>query len=76
MSNNADPYRRMNMDVDMDFDMDLDCCGIPNGQPGIAEAGRQLFDPMLAIASGRRSRSEEHGPGDIAFLPCQTWAAR
>jgi altronate hydrolase len=76
LTNNADPYWRMNMNMNMDMDMDLDCGGIPNGQPGIAEAGRHLFDCMLAIASGRRSRSEEHGPGDIAFLSCRTWAAR
>ncbi|MFL6718784.1 MAG: altronate hydrolase [Burkholderiaceae bacterium] len=53
------------------MDMDFDCGVILNCQPGIAGAGRQLFDPMLATASGRRGGSEQRGLGDNAFLPWQ-----
>lgn len=56
--------------MNMNFDHD----GILNGQLGIAEAGRQLFDLMLATASGRRSRSKEHGLGGNEFLPWQIGA--
>jgi altronate hydrolase len=68
LATNSTLFRRMNMD------MDFNCGGIIDGELGIAEAGRQLFDLMLATASGRRSRSEEHGMGDNEFLPWQIGA--
>ena len=57
--------------MDMNFNF-----GIIDGELGIAEAGRQLFDPMPAAASGRRSKSEAHGTDDNAFVPWQIGAAR
>ncbi|HEX8884612.1 MAG TPA: UxaA family hydrolase, partial [Noviherbaspirillum sp.] len=68
LATNSTLFRRMNMD------MDFNCGGIIDGELGIAEAGRQLFDLMLATASGRRSKSEEHGMGDNEFLPWQIGA--
>jgi altronate hydrolase len=68
LATNSTLFQRMNMD------MDFNCGGIIDGELGIAEAGRQLFDLMLATASGRRSKSEEHGMGDNEFLPWQIGA--
>ena len=68
LASNSPLFRRMSMD------MDFDCGGIVDGTTSIAEAGRQLFDLMLATASGQRSRSEEHGMGDNEFLPWQLGA--
>ena len=58
----------------MNMDMDFDCGVILNRQPGIAGAGRQPFDPMLATASGRRGGNERHGLGDNALPPWQIGA--
>lgn len=66
---NSTLFQRIDMDMNFNF-------GIIDGELGIAEAGRQLFDPMPAAASGRRSMSEAHGTDDDAFLPWQIGAAR
>jgi altronate hydrolase len=58
----------------MNMDMDFDCGGIIDGGLTVADAGQQLFELMLATASGRRSKSEEHGLGDNEFLPWQIGA--
>jgi altronate hydrolase len=68
LATNSALFRRMNMD------MDFDCGGILDGELTIAEAGQRFFELMLATASGRRSRSEEHGMGDNEFLPWQIGA--
>jgi altronate hydrolase len=68
LASNSPLFKRMSMD------MDFDCGGIVDGQVSIAEAGRQLFELMLATASGQRSKSEEHGMGDNEFLPWQLGA--
>ena len=68
LATNSALFRRMSMD------MDFDCGGILDGEFSIAEAGRRLFALMLDTASGRRSRSEEHGMGDNEFLPWQIGA--
>lgn len=70
LATNSTLFQRINMNMDMD----INCGGIIDGELGIAEAGRQLFDLMLATASGRRSKSEEHGMGDNEFLPWQIGA--
>lgn len=62
---NSTLFRSMNMD------MDFNCGGIIAGEPGIAKANKQLFKPMLATVSGRRSSRNAHGLGDNAFLPWQ-----
>ena len=55
----------------MSDDMDVDCGGIVDGSDTVAEAGERIFSELLAVASGRRTRSEEHGYGDDAFVPWQ-----
>ncbi|MDY7579005.1 altronate dehydratase family protein [Herbaspirillum sp. RTI4] len=68
LATNSALFRHMRMD------MDFDCGGIVDGELSIADAGRQLFELILATASGQYSKSEEHGLGDNEFLPWQVGA--
>jgi altronate hydrolase len=55
-------------------DMDLNCGPILAGQKSIEEVGAELFQLMLDVASGKRSRSEIHGYGQNEFVPWQIGA--
>jgi len=55
-------YRRM------EDDMDIDCGIMLNGVP-LADIGRTIFDRVLAVASGVRTRSEQQGLGEAEFVP-------
>lgn len=55
-------------------DIDLDCGGIVEGSETVDEAGERIFRLMLATASGRRTKSEEHGYGQNEFVPWQLGA--
>ncbi|MCP3910740.1 MAG: altronate dehydratase [Actinomycetia bacterium] len=57
----------------MEQDMDLDCGGILDGQP-VEAVGQHIFELVLATASGRRSKSELLGFGDLEFTPWQIGA--
>jgi len=52
-------------------DMDLNCGEVLDGTKTITELGATLFQLMLDTASGRRSRSEQHGYGQQEFVPWQ-----
>jgi altronate hydrolase len=52
-------------------DMDLNCGEILEGSKTIDELGAELFQLMLDTASGKRSRSEQHGYGQNEFVPWQ-----
>lgn len=52
-------------------DMDLNCGQILEGRQTIEQMGAQLFDRLLRLASGERSRSELHGYGQQEFVPWQ-----
>jgi altronate hydrolase len=67
LATNSDVYHRM---ID---DMDIDCGDILDGV-SIAEKGREIFEKILAVASGERSKSELLGYGDAEFLPWQIGA--
>jgi altronate hydrolase len=60
-------YQRM---VD---DMDINCGDILEGV-SLADKGQEIFDEVLAVASGRKSKSEELGYGDNEFVPWQIGA--
>jgi altronate hydrolase len=55
-------------------DMDINCGVIADGQAGVAEVGRKIFDLVLAVASGRATASELLGFGDEEFTPWQLGA--
>ncbi|HET6486509.1 MAG TPA: altronate dehydratase family protein [Spirochaetia bacterium] len=62
LATTTDLYRRM------EPDMDVDCGVILDGTP-LASVGAAIFDRILAVASGERTKSEEQGLGEDEFVP-------
>ena len=62
LATNSEIYRRM---ID---DMDINCGDVLDGV-SIEEKGREIFEMILRVASGERSKSEELGYGDAEFVP-------
>ena len=62
LATNTDIYRRM---ID---DMDIDCGEVLDGV-SIADKGREIFEALLRVASGERTKSEQLGYGDVEFVP-------
>jgi altronate hydrolase len=54
----------------MEGDMDIDAGVILDGTP-VEDVGRQIFETILAVASGERTKSERHGVGEEEFAPWQ-----
>jgi altronate hydrolase len=50
-------------------DMDLNCGVILDGEATVQEMGKVIFEYMLRIASGDKSKSELLGLGDHEFVP-------
>jgi altronate hydrolase len=67
LATNTPMYERMVEDMDIN-------CGDILGGVMVEEKGRQIFDEILAVASGKRSKSEELGYGDNEFVPWQVGA--
>jgi altronate hydrolase len=63
LSTNTDLYRRMS------GDMDVDCGRILSEGVSIEEMGHDVFELIVATASGRRSKSEEFNFGDEEIQP-------
>ncbi len=55
----------------MTGDMDIDCGTILDGA-SIEDVGRQILDEIVAVASGKPTKSELLGMGDEEFVPWQT----
>jgi altronate hydrolase len=53
--------------------MDINCGDILDGVT-IEEKGREIFEKVIAVASGEKSKSEELGYGDNEFVPWQIGA--
>jgi altronate hydrolase len=53
-------------------DLDINCGGISEGTETVEQAGARIFQAILDTASGRKTRSEEHGYGQNEFVPWQT----
>jgi altronate hydrolase len=58
----------------MTDDMDFDCGPVIEGGASVTELGEALFEEILAVASGRPTKSEEFGFGDEEFVPWQLGA--
>ena len=58
----------------MQDDMDIDCGGIAEGLTTVQERGREIFERVLRVASGEKSKSEALGYGDNEFAPWQLGA--
>ena len=54
---------------DMEEDMDVNCGVILEGTPPPA-VGRQIFEEIITVASGKRTKSELSGVGEEEFAPC------
>jgi altronate hydrolase len=54
-------------------DMDVNCGDIVDGVT-IDEKGLQIFEAILAVASGQRTKSEALGYDDAAVVPWQVGA--
>jgi arabinonate dehydratase len=55
-------------------DMDLDCGTIVTGSETVEQAGRRIFETILAVASGERTLSEQQDYGHNEFVPWQVGA--
>ena len=67
LATNHDIYRRM-----LD-DMDINCGDILDGV-SIEEKGQEIFEVILRVASGEKTKSELLGYGDNEFVPWQIGA--
>ena len=54
--------------VRMEDDMDIDAGVIFNGVP-IADVGKQIFEALVAVAGGQKTKSEEQGLGEDEYAP-------
>jgi altronate hydrolase len=65
LASNTPMFRRL------EGDMDINCGVIVDGESSVQEVGHQIFEEILRVASGRRTKSEELGLGDNEFVPWQ-----
>ena len=62
IATNSPMYHHMQDDMDINAGVILD--GV-----SVAEVGRQIFEEILAVASGKKTKSEQHGVGEEEFAP-------
>ena len=68
LSTNTSMYRRMLGDID------LDCGDIIEDGVTLEEKGKQIFEQIVRVASGQKTKSEELGFGGSEFVPWQIGA--
>jgi altronate hydrolase len=68
VASTSELYRRMSED------MDFDCGPVLDGEATVKELGHALFEQIIAVASGRPTKSEEFGFGEEEFNPWQLGA--
>jgi altronate hydrolase len=68
IATNSAMYHRM---VD---DMDINAGTIVDGEETIEQVGERIFDLVVRVAGGEKSKSEELGMGDNEFVPWQIGA--
>jgi arabinonate dehydratase len=54
-------------------DMDINCGDILDGV-SVEQKGQEIFEKVLRVASGERTKSEDLGYGDLEFVPWQIGA--
>jgi len=67
LATNSDMYARMSED------MDINCGDVIEGV-SLEQKGKEIFDKVLKVASGERTKSEGLGYGDLEFVPWQVGA--
>ncbi len=55
----------------MPDDMDINCGAIAEGTETVEQCGDRIFEAILRVASGERTKSEQMGFGDDEFAPWQ-----
>jgi altronate hydrolase len=68
LATNSNLYKRMT------DDMDINCGTIVDGTETVQECGARIFDLILRVASGERTKSEQLGFGADEFAPWQLGA--
>ena len=68
LATNSAMYRRM------EEDMDIDCGVVLSEGVSIEDLGERIFQRILAVASGARTKSEALGFGEDEFVPWQIGA--
>jgi altronate hydrolase len=68
LATNTAMFRRL------EEDMDVNCGEIVDGTATVAEMGERIFRLVLETASGRPTKSEALGFGDLEFIPWQIGA--
>ena len=63
LATNTAMFRRM------EDDMDINCGTVLDGEESVAECGARIFDQMLRVAGGERTRSEGWDAGGAEFAP-------
>ncbi|MGP6087945.1 UxaA family hydrolase [Antarctobacter jejuensis] len=63
LASNSPMYQKMT------GDMDINCGAVIDGDKTLDAMGQEIFDQILAIASGRKSKSEALGVGAEEFAP-------
>ncbi|NGM23574.1 altronate dehydratase [Roseomonas stagni] len=63
LATNSAMYERMSED------MDINCGGIVTGEESVAECGQRIFELILRVASGERTKSEAYDFGGAEFAP-------
>jgi len=58
----------------MSEDMDINCGDIVTADVSIADKGREIFEALIATASGQHTKSEDLGFGAAEFVPWQIGA--
>ena len=53
----------------MNEDMDLNCGKVLDGEVTLEQNGQEIFEEILAVASGKKTKSELLGYGDNEFIP-------
>ncbi len=58
----------------MEEDIDINCGTILDGHETVQEAGERIFQHILRVASGERTKSEQYDAGSAEFAPWQIGA--
>jgi len=68
LATNSEMYGRMSED------MDINCGDVISENVGLDTKGEEIFEKIIAVASGEKSMSEELGFGGVEFVPWQIGA--
>lgn len=68
LATNSEMYQRMSED------MDINCGDIVSENVSLEAKGDEIFETIIRIASGEKSKSEELGFGGVEFVPWQIGA--